>query len=47
MIILATGHNSADRRNRLHLRGIYERRLELLGFVVGDSSCQKAELGVL
>ncbi|RHZ43908.1 uncharacterized protein CDV56_103008 [Aspergillus thermomutatus] len=35
MIILITGHNSADDRNRLDLQNLYERRLSFLAFVNG------------
>lgn len=35
MIILITGHNSADDRKRVDLRNLYERRLSLLAFVNG------------
>jgi low-affinity ferrous iron transport protein len=35
MIILITGHNSADDRKRVDLRNLYERRLHLLAFVNG------------
>lgn len=45
MIILITGHNSAECRNRLNLRYIYERRLKLLEFV-DCVTCHRDELGV-
>ncbi|KAF4155524.1 hypothetical protein CNMCM8927_004073 [Aspergillus lentulus] len=35
MIILITGHNSADDRKRVDLRNLYERRLHLLALVNG------------
>ncbi|RLL94787.1 hypothetical protein CFD26_100396 [Aspergillus turcosus] len=35
MIILITGHNSADERKRADLRNLYERRLHLLAYVNG------------
>ncbi|GIK02926.1 low-affinity Fe(2+) transport protein [Aspergillus viridinutans] len=35
MIILITGHNSADDSKRVELRNLYERRLSLLAFVNG------------
>ncbi|GFF87525.1 low-affinity iron/zinc ion transport protein fet4 [Aspergillus udagawae] len=35
MIILITGHNSADDSKRVELRNLYERRLNLLAFVNG------------
>ena len=45
MIILITGHNSADDRNRLNMRNIYVRRLKLLG-CVNSIACQKNEVDV-
>ncbi|KAE8372263.1 Low affinity iron permease-domain-containing protein [Aspergillus bertholletiae] len=38
MIVLVTGHNSADDRKRVDLRNTYARRLQLLGYVTAVQS---------
>lgn len=46
MLILITGHNSADDQRRIDLQNIYKRRLELLAFVNGLKAFQ-VELNVV